>query len=52
VRRIPIIGEGHELLGIVALEDVMSVIAEEFFSLTRVSEQEKEQELRRRRKFA
>lgn len=52
VKRIPIVGIDQELLGIVSLEDIMNFVAEEFLSISRISDREKEQELLRRRKFA
>jgi CBS domain-containing protein len=52
VRRIPLVGEGKDLRGILALEDVMSFLARELTALAEVSAREKEIETQRRRKLA
>lgn len=52
VKRVPLLGEGGELAGIVALEDVTRFLARELSALAEVSQRQKEVETERRRKFA
>ena len=52
VKRIPLTGEGKEVLGIIALEDVTRFLAHELSALAEVSLRQKEVETLRRRKFA
>jgi signal-transduction protein with cAMP-binding, CBS, and nucleotidyltransferase domain len=48
VRRVPVVGAGGELAGILALDDILELLSEELSLLTRVTEREAEQEKKKR----
>lgn len=52
VKRVPIVNEAESLVGIVSLEDVMSLLASELGALAAVSKRQKEIELERRGRLA
>jgi CBS domain-containing protein len=52
VKRIPLIGENKDLVGIISLEDVTRFLARELSALAEVATRQKEVEVQRRRKFA
>ena len=49
IKRLPIIGKNQELLGIIAVEDIMSFLSSELSALSEVSQRQKEVEFQRRR---
>lgn len=52
VKRVPLVGKDHELVGIIALEDVMNLLAGELSALAEVANRQKQMELHRRQKLA
>jgi CBS domain-containing protein len=52
VKRVPILGKEKELVGIIALEDIMRLLSQEIAALTEVGRRQKEIEFDRRRKLA
>lgn len=48
VRRLPVVGEGGELIGIVALDDLIQLLAEEMSELARLIRHEQDREMRQR----
>ncbi len=52
VKRVPIVGKDCDLLGIIALEDVMALLTKELAALAEVGKRQKEVEFQRRQKFA
>jgi len=51
VKRVPLVAKEGELVGIIALEDVMKLLASELSALAEVGERQKEIEFRKRRKL-
>ncbi len=52
IKRIPIVGPENELMGIIALEDIMRLLTEELSALAEVSGRQRTLEMERRRKLA
>lgn len=52
VKRVPIVGDEFQLLGVIALEDVLSLLAAELSALAEVSGRQRQFEVHRRRKIA
>jgi CBS domain-containing protein len=52
VKRVPILGEAGDLVGVIALEDVMGLLSRELSALAEVGKRQKEVELHRRRRLA
>jgi CBS domain-containing protein len=48
IRRVPIVGADGDLVGIVAVEDVLKLLAEELTALSRISERQQRTEMLRR----
>lgn len=48
VRRVPVISDAGELVGILALDDILSLLSEELSLLTKVTSRESEQEKKKR----
>ncbi len=49
VRRVPVVDDGGALAGIVALDDILEIIAEELAAAVKLTEREQTNEARRRR---
>ena len=52
VKRVPLVGTQHEVVGIVALDDVMALLASELSALAEVGKKQTQVESQRRVKFA
>lgn len=52
VKRIPVVGLDGDLVGIVTVEDILKLLAEEFTALARIPDKQHKAEVARRRSFA